>query len=363
MGRLSRSLPCSCVAIALVLPLLLAAEVDSDERHLDEVRVQAEHGSVARQIELGSAYLTGRGVSRDYKKAAHWYELAARSGDAAAENEMGYFYQTGIGVPVDVKRAAHWFQLASASGLVLAKVNLGISYLRGLGVRQDAGTARLLLQEALKKGSGLAATYLGDIELFGIDGPVDQAKAESWFETGSRLHDPESDYNLAYFLSLASNHAHDFPRAAKLLRESAEKGYVPAKHALGLLLVNHPDLSKSPAEGRGFFEQASSAGYWKASVILGVLARDGRGATTDLAQAWYYFRLATLQGGTEASELLRSEFNRLGVRVAAEEQAVSGSRAEAWYQQHPDAMTFSGGSEDHNDFPAIAFASPAPGRQ
>ena len=73
---------------------------------------------------------------------------------------------------------------------------------------------------------------------------------------------------------------------------------------LGLLLVNHPDLAKSPQEARFSLEFASNAGFWKSSVVLGVLARDWKGTAADLEAAYYHFQVAALQGGEAAKRLL-----------------------------------------------------------
>ena len=88
--------------------------VDPD---IPRIEAGAEGGSISREIELGAAYLTGRGVARDEKQAARWYEKAANSGDPAAQEEIGYFYQAGIGVERDPARAAQWFERAVAGGL------------------------------------------------------------------------------------------------------------------------------------------------------------------------------------------------------------------------------------------------------
>jgi TPR repeat protein len=55
-----------------------------------------EPGSIQQQIELAAAYLTGRGVNRDEKMGAYWYEKAAAAGQPRAQEQIGYFYQIGL---------------------------------------------------------------------------------------------------------------------------------------------------------------------------------------------------------------------------------------------------------------------------
>jgi TPR repeat protein len=329
------------------------------DKALDLLRQRAEAGYVKQQIELAAAYLTGRGVPQDNALAAHWYERAAQGGNPEAANEIGYFYQQGIGVPVDQARAVHWFQLSSASGFIMAKLNLGINYLRGLGVPPNPSTAARLFHEAVDKGFGLGATYLGDMDFFGMGVPLDKASAERWFEVGAKLHDPESAYNLACLYSDTHDHAHDFPRAAGLLRASSNKGYVPAKHALGRLLLNHPDLAESDREAPLLLETASTAGYWRSTVLLAVMVRDGNHAAADPTQAFYNFHLAALQGGPVAERLVGPDLSALARKLSPDEQSSIAARAQAWFQQHSQPATFVlKESETDRNFPLLALSAP-----
>ena len=45
-----------------------------------------ELGNAGAYFNIGNAYYNGRGVERDGKKAAHYYELAAMGGDVEARN-------------------------------------------------------------------------------------------------------------------------------------------------------------------------------------------------------------------------------------------------------------------------------------
>ena len=101
---------------------------------------------------------------------------------------------------------------------------------------------------------------------------------------------------LGSLYSVNSEHPHDIPKAAELLRQAADAGYVPAMHSLGLLLVNHPELKQDPQQSRTLLDMAANAGSWKSSIVLGILARDGRGVPADNKAAYFHFRVAVLQG-------------------------------------------------------------------
>jgi TPR repeat protein len=307
---------------------------------LPKIEAAAENGDIGKQIELARDYFVGRGVPQDAKMAAFWYRKAAESGDASAEDRLAFLYQTGQGVQADPDRAFHWFQLAAASGVPEAKASLGAIYLFGNGVQKDELLAAQLFKEAAAKGSGVAATYLGDMYLHGIGVKEDAVIAEGWYEKGVTLRDPFSEYDMGVLLSTRKNHTHDLPRAVKLLRQSASSGYVPAMHSLGLLLTNHPELADSRDEARPLFEIAAAAGCWKSSVVLGALARDGHGESSDPESAFYHFQVAVLQGGEEAKRLLSTDLHSLEMQLREEQRSSLTSEAEAWYSKHHTVFEF-----------------------
>jgi len=332
-----------------------AFQEPAPDKHLVQVQKRAEQGYAKEQIELAAAYLTGRGVRQDMAMAAHWYEKAAEGGDPMAQNQIGYCYRVGIGVRVDLERAVHWYQLSAAAGLPLAKVNLGVAYFTGHGVGEDPAQARELFRQATNLGLGLGAAYLGVMDYAGVGGPVNKASAERWFELGTKLHDPVAAYNLAYLYSKSEDHPHDLRKAAELLRQSVEKGYVRGDHALGILLVNHPELATSQQEAPVLLEEASDAGYWKASATLGILSRDGRQVAKDPSRAWYYFQLAALQGGQEAQKAMAADTQSLTRMLPDEERARVSAEAGAWFDQHRTAFSYvtRKGNVDR-DFPMLA---------
>jgi TPR repeat protein len=330
----------SLLAFVIYLPSAHSLTVDPGKLEAD-----ADRGSVLAEIELAANYVTGKGVVQDMSRAAHWYEKAAQQGNPEAQNEIGYFYQVGLGVPVDLSRAVRWYQLSASFGIAAAKLNLGILYAKGIGVPKNMELAIQYLQEATQKGNGRAAAYLGDIYYFGLAGSPDAIAAEKWFNLGVRLHDPVAAYNLGSLFSVNANHQHDFRKAADLLRRSAGDGYVPAMHSLGLLLINHPEVEQTSNEARSLLEVAADAGSWRSSILLGILARDGRGIPTDKKAAVYRFQLAALQGGEEAEHLVRLDLNKLSAELGAEQCAAVSSKAESWYIQHRSSKQFIANSQ------------------
>jgi TPR repeat protein len=335
--RITLSLSFALFAFILYLPSLHA--LSSEEKVL-KLTSAAESGSLSAEIELGARYMTGDGVPRDFSAAAHWYEKAAQRGEPNAQNQVGYLYQAGIGVPRDATRAMHWYQLSASNGDASALVNMGVLYIKGIGIKKDVGHAASIFESAVRKGNGTAAAYLGDIYYFGLLGPADLPEAEKWFETGARMHDPIAAYNLASLYSVDPAHPHDIPKAVSLMRRSTADGYVPAMHSLALLLINHPKEEQTTGEARSLLETASAAGEWKSSILLGILARDGRGEPVDKRAADVYFHEAVLQGGTPAEKVLMKDLSTLDAAFDANQRESIFAEARAWYTKHSKPQKF-----------------------
>jgi uncharacterized protein len=94
-----------------------AAEAHGDlEAAAKWFQVAAEQGNAGAQEKLGSMYVDGKGVPRDYKEALKWYRLAVVQGAEYAPLYLGYMYSGGLGVPQDYVRAHMWFNLGARSG-------------------------------------------------------------------------------------------------------------------------------------------------------------------------------------------------------------------------------------------------------
>lgn len=363
--RTSDQLQSVIPAFAFLGFLALASSVfasSNAEPDLPNVRSTPQPRSVEQEIKLANDYFAGRGVDRDFKQLAYWFEKAAKQGDPHAQMQIGYFYDAGVGVPKDPGLAAHWYQLAASGGLATANVNLGVLYFWGIGVKKNEELAIQLFREAAKHGSGLADCYLGDVYYLGTGVPRDEAEGEHWYAKGAGMHNPQAEYNLGFLYFDRPDHVHDLRKAATLLRESAAAGYVHAMYALGLLLARNPGLSKSPDEAITLLNDSAKAGTWKSSVVLGVLARDGQAGPQDSDAAYYHFRVALLQGGEDARKCLENELRKLSSSLGPERTTALDSQADNWYEQHHIVLEFVyKAGKDRNRFPDYALTNPENG--
>ena len=357
-------LACNSVALGLGLFFVaLPTAVRAADPDIPRLQADAQRGSIKQEVELGAAYLAGRGVAQDEKQAAYWFEKAANAGDPGAQKQIGYFYEAGIGVERDPAQAARWFQRAVAGGLISAKVNLGVAYLLGHGVKKDTALAEDLFHQAFAQGNGMAACYLGEMYMQGLGVEKDEAAGERWYEAGAKLHDPRAEFQLANLLWHRQKDASDTKRAAKLMHEAASAGMVAAKHQLAVILWKHPELAGSQQEVPTLLKEASEAGEWRSSIALALIWRDGMsGVKADPKTAYYRYRLAALQGGQEAVQVVENELYALSLTLGPEQSAAIDSEAKAWFGNHHRALQFinqDGGK--WKEYRAYSVVTPDPG--
>lgn len=112
------------VFVVLALGLASCAETETREQKFSKALLLAEKGDMEAQYNLGLMYEQGYGVTPDKRKAAAWFEKAARKGEAGAQYRLGFLYSQGRGVPKDLQQAAGWYQKAAEQGYAPARAAL-----------------------------------------------------------------------------------------------------------------------------------------------------------------------------------------------------------------------------------------------
>ena len=85
---------------------------------LRETYEKAKAGDVNAQYELGTCYMTGKGVHQDFEYAMEWLLKAADQGEPFAMYNIGILYSCGHGVKQNCSIAQLWFAKANEHGLV-----------------------------------------------------------------------------------------------------------------------------------------------------------------------------------------------------------------------------------------------------
>ncbi|MDJ0871820.1 MAG: tetratricopeptide repeat protein, partial [Gammaproteobacteria bacterium] len=117
------------VFVILLSALLLLANLPILAASLQEVRELAEQGDAESQFELGTRYMSGKGLERDPGEAVKWYRKAAEQGYSKAQTNLAHLYMTGRGVAQDYVEAMEWFRRAAGQGDTKAQMSIGMMYL------------------------------------------------------------------------------------------------------------------------------------------------------------------------------------------------------------------------------------------
>ncbi len=132
-----------------------------------------EVSSVAREIkgrsaeelnQLGIDHARGlNGKSKDYRKAAALFMVAAELDHPDAQSRLGFMYHQGMGVLLNYKEAAFWFQKAADQGSPKGQFNLGLMYILGLGVGKNRETGLDWLRKSARQDYKDAREALKDL--------------------------------------------------------------------------------------------------------------------------------------------------------------------------------------------------------
>lgn len=78
----------------------------------------AEKGDLLAMGNLAWFYREGLGTNKNDLRAAYWAHKGCQGvpGPARNQNEMGYLYESGRGVSRDLREAARWYELSAAQG-------------------------------------------------------------------------------------------------------------------------------------------------------------------------------------------------------------------------------------------------------
>lgn len=129
---------------------------------------KANAGDTAAQVAVGESYSEGKGVTRDYKQAAEWFQKAAEKNNVDAEMRLAALYRDGSKTfPRDMQKAAEWYRKAADQGDVTAQGTLGTLYSMGQGVPQSYVEAYYWLDLAASVKGPRQAQYAANRQMIG----------------------------------------------------------------------------------------------------------------------------------------------------------------------------------------------------
>ena len=167
-----------------------AGQSSSDTGH--DLMQLAQSGNAAAQFEAGARLVEGRGMARDVKAAAAWFEKAAGQGLAPAQYRYGTLLEKGIGVARDIAQAKDWYQRAADQGHGGAMHNLAVLVADGNGGKPDYAGAKLWFSNAAEHGVRDSQYNLAILFARGLGTPQDLVKSYVWFTLAANQGDEDA---------------------------------------------------------------------------------------------------------------------------------------------------------------------------
>lgn len=282
------------------------SETEDKQPSPDELQQKADTGDVRAQSDLAYMYLYGlNGLKTDYKKALHYYQLAAEKDDPEALNNLGSLYFNGLGTAVDYAKAIEYFDKATRLGSNDAAVNLAIIYLGS-----DPSTKK-------------------------------QADFEKIYKL---LKQAEPTNNTAKFLIGYSYYQgfllkQDYKKAFLLIKTVADAQYDEAQYVLANLYINGYGVPKNYTRAVEYLEKSANQGYPAAILELARILEEGKIYPKNIKRAYSLYNVATtmeVEGAAAKRDELEKSLNLndlLSTQNEAEKYAPSPSPLTSFIRQ------------------------------
>ncbi len=157
-----------------------------------ELRQAAAKGDSSAQFVIATRYADGKMISRDYAKAAEWYQKAAGTGLPPAQYRLGTLFERGNGVPKDLNAARLWYERAAENGNVKAMHNLAVIYASATGGQTDFAKAKNWFTKASNHGLKDSQYNLAVIFERGLSGQRSQKDAFYWYSLAAARGDKDA---------------------------------------------------------------------------------------------------------------------------------------------------------------------------
>lgn len=154
------------------------------------------------------------------KELKLWLKDEPENPDALLQ--MAGYYANGLGVTKSYKQALQYYQLAADVGSAEGLFYVGLMHQEGNGCKQDYGIARECYMKAASMNYARAFFHLGICSELGLGVNPDPRKAEQYYKKGIALKDPECFLAMASAYLFGNARKQDFNKARKYLEAARE---------------------------------------------------------------------------------------------------------------------------------------------
>lgn len=237
--------------------------------NLTEIIKNAEEGQPYYQDLYASLLENGEYVPQDFKKAAMFYEKAAKNNYAPAMHELARCYLHGSGVRQSDREAVKWLKNADINGLVDSIISLGDCYWTGCGVMRDLGTAvSFYAKAAAKFNNPIAMRKLASAYHGGQGVKQSFIKSFEWYKKSADLGDVLAQYNVAVMYELGEGIEKSLQRSFEYYQISAKAGDPDGQFLLGQAYLLGKGTESSEALALFWLETAAANGSGQANHLL-----------------------------------------------------------------------------------------------
>ena len=255
---------------------------------LAQLKDTAPHPIETKQGESGKPAKPSRaskGVPRDEKRAAEFYEKACDASEMFACAKLGSMYREGKGVAKDVRRALELYQRACDGGEILSCSNLGTMYEEGLEVPKDEKRAVEHYEKACDGCEMSACARLGWMYDYGKGVPKYKKRAEGLYQKACDGGVMLVCSNLGAMFAAGEGVAKDEKRAVELYQKACNGGGMLGCCDLGTMYEDGKVVPKDKKRAVELFEMTCHMGEMMGCSNLGRMHEEGKGVAKDKKRA------------------------------------------------------------------------------
>ncbi len=167
--------------------------VDEREEYL-RLKKKADEGDADAQFLVGLCFEKGKKwTSKSYKKALHYYKLAADQCHSNAQTHLAMLYMDGLGTTQNFNQAFHYAKLAADQGNSTGYVLLGEFYAEGKGIDKSPEEALRFFQLADEQEHPIAWDYLAEAYENGVGVEKSEETANFYYRKKFEYYKEKAD--------------------------------------------------------------------------------------------------------------------------------------------------------------------------
>jgi TPR repeat protein/transglutaminase-like putative cysteine protease len=328
---------------------------------IEHLSKAADKGIAVAQSKLGTRYMDGDGVRRDFAKAQQLLEAAADMGDNNAINDLGVLFHQTEWSGRDEPRAVGYFQKAVENGNKTSGLNLGRAYLfgnYGLPIDYDLAFKHMMVAAELEETE--AQFFVSRMYFEGKGVEKNDSLAKFWAAQSHFRKRKVGTAQLGLMIYLLETDPTVRQKGLEMLATKAVDNICFAQQEFGKLLLEGVGLEPNPGQAIKWIREAHECEFDSASALLGRMYIEGIGVSADVSRGMKMLTDMEKKNSPDALYQLGRVYRRdkgpltdkfkaadyfrrgaeLGQREAAEELAIMLHIGEGTPQDKPKAAQY-----------------------